>query len=85
MPELGVVIRSSEVKVSLLEAFQPDHWNAFENHIDQYLRQQLAGIGINRVQVDVAQSAHPGPLLLKFTVDSRNTLTAQQLKDVLKR
>jgi hypothetical protein len=85
MANLSVVIKSSDVRQDLLQAYHPDNWSAFENAVEQHLRQVLAAMGITSVQVDIALSNHPGPLLLRFTVDSTLAITADQLKAVLKR
>jgi hypothetical protein len=81
----GVTLRSSDVKQSLLQEYKPDNWDQFEDAVLAYLRQELAGIGIETLTMDIANSAHPGPLSLKFNVDAQNTITADMLKQVLRR
>jgi hypothetical protein len=85
MAELGVVLKSSEVKQSILQQYHPDNWDAFEQAVENTLKQQFAGAHVQSVRTDIAASAHPGPLLLKFTVISQTQITAQQLKDALRR
>lgn len=81
----GVTLRSSDVKQSLLQEYRPDNWDQFEGAVLAYLKQELAGMGIETLTMDIANSAHPGPLLLKFNIDAQGPLTADQLKQVLRR
>jgi hypothetical protein len=85
MATLSVVLKSTEVKESLLQAYRPDNWSAFETAVENYLKQQMAGVHISSVTADIAQSAHPGPLLLKFTVNSQLNVDTATLKQELRR
>ena len=81
----GVSLKSTEIKQTLLQEYKPDNWEAFESAVLTYLRQELKFADIETLTMDIANSAHPGPLVIKFNINSEQPITAAILKQALRR
>lgn len=85
MPKLSVALRSSEIRMDLLQQYRPDNWTTFVNAILNFLKRELAAIKITALKVNILPTGYPGPLILSFDVESQLQLTAEQLKQTLRR
>jgi hypothetical protein len=84
MGDIGVTIKSTEISQHLMNDFHPGNWTQFEADVLRFLKQQLAGLHVQTVRVNILNSNRPGPLLIKFDVVAQGPITAAELKQVLR-